>query len=173
MSDDIESLIAAERWTDARRLIQRDLRSKPNDHWLLTRLGVTYYEQKRYKLALKLSERAFYIAPLCPLVLWDYAGCLKMLKRNTEAADIYQRIIRRGPKRIAHGPCGEGLSLARGLVADCHLRLADIFEAMGREVESMSEFEKHLDMRGPGCRSIYPLKTLQKRIRRARTHAKV
>jgi hypothetical protein len=58
--------------------------------------------------------------------------------------------------------------LARGLVADCHLRLADVFEAMGRGAESMAEFDKHLDMRGPGCRSIYPLKTLQRKIRSAR-----
>jgi tetratricopeptide (TPR) repeat protein len=173
MSGDIEKLIGAERWVDARRLIRRALRSKPNDHWLLTRLGLTYYEQRRYEQALKLSERAFSVAPTCPLVLWDYAGCLEMLDRNSEAADIYQRLIRRGPKRIAVGPCGEGLSLARGLVADCHLRLADVFEAMGRGAESMAEFDKHLDMRGPGCRSIYPLKTLQRKVSRSRERAGV
>lgn len=136
MSDGIEKLIAAERWTDARRLIQQALRSKPDDHWLLTRLSTTHYEQKRYKRALTLSERALEVAPYCPLALWDYAGCLEMLKRNEEAADIYQRLIRRGPKRIANGPCGEGLALARGLVADCHLRLADVFAKMGRDVKS-------------------------------------
>ena len=61
------------------------LKSSPNDHWLLTRLGLTYYEERRYKQALKYELRALAEAPNCPLALWDYAGSLEMLGR-TEAA---------------------------------------------------------------------------------------
>jgi len=86
-----------------------------------------------------------------------------MLDRNNEAAEVYRRLIRRGSKRIANGPCGEGLARARGLIADCHLRLSDSLRALNLESESLIHFEKHLDLRGPGCQSIYSLKDLAKR----------
>src|SRR5262245_52954966 len=69
--------------------------------------------------------------------------------------------VRRGPNRIANGPCGEGLARARGLVADCHYRIADSLRALNRRKEALAEFEAHLDMRGPGCQSIYKLGELQ------------
>ena len=48
----IESLIERERWADARKRIERELKSDPDNHWLLTQLGVTLYEERRYRDAL-------------------------------------------------------------------------------------------------------------------------
>ena len=79
MASKIERLIEAEDWPAARRAIRAELRSDPENHWLLTRLGLTYYEEKDYKQALEWSRRAVGEAPNCPLVLWDYAGTLQML----------------------------------------------------------------------------------------------
>jgi hypothetical protein len=39
-------------WGSARQLLRRELKDSPNSHWLVTRIGTTYYEEKRYKLAL-------------------------------------------------------------------------------------------------------------------------
>ena len=36
----------AENWSAARKAIRLMLRSSPDDHWLLTRLGLTYYRTK-------------------------------------------------------------------------------------------------------------------------------
>jgi len=160
---EVEVLVRAERWNDARRAITVELRSDPRNHWLVSRLALTFYEQRRYKDTLILNERALALNPRCPLSLWDYAGTLQMLDRNNEAAEVYRRLIRRGSKRIANGPCGEGLARARGLIADCHLRLSDSLRALNLESESLIHFEKHLDLRGPGCQSIYSLKDLAKR----------
>ena len=41
----IETLIEQEKWTDARQAIQEELKAAPDNHWLLTRLSTTYYEQ--------------------------------------------------------------------------------------------------------------------------------
>lgn len=151
----IEVLIRAEKWLAARKAIQAELKSSPDDHWLLTRLGLTYYEMRDYATALFYEEQALGIAPRCPLVLWDYAGSLQMLGRDQEAIEVYRRLVRRGPKRIAAGPCGEGLARARGLVADCHYRIAESLEELGLHDEALREFEKHLGMRGRGGQSIY------------------
>src|SRR5262245_679907 len=114
----IEDLLDVERWRDARARIRLELRSRPDSHWLHTRLALTYYEERRYRLALRSSERALRLAPACPLVLWDYAGALQMLARHREALRIYSELVNRGVHRIARDECGEGIAWARGLVAD-------------------------------------------------------
>lgn len=160
MSKEIEKALDDDDWVGARHLIEAALEGQPDDHWLLTRLGLTYYEQRHYEQALAYSSRALALAPECPLVLWDYAGALEMLDRPEEALQIYQRLVDRGVDSIAYGECGEGKAWARGLVADCHYRMSGCWKALGDPERADREFEIHLDLRGPGCRSIYPLKSL-------------
>jgi tetratricopeptide (TPR) repeat protein len=159
--DRIERAIAHEEWEKARHLIVQELNASPDSHWLLMRLGLTYYEQRRYARALKYEERALALMPTCPLVLWDYAGTLQMLAQHRKAVDVYLGIVRRGAARIARGPCGEGLGKARGLVADCYYRLFKSYEALGAPDEADRALVKHLDLRGPGCYSIYPLSDMR------------
>jgi tetratricopeptide (TPR) repeat protein len=140
--------------------LRRRLKAEPRHHWLLTRLSSVHYEQRRYALALKYAEKAFAEAPSCPLVLWDYAGALQMRGRHDEALDLYARIVTRGVKRIASGECGEGKAWARGLVSDSHYRASLSLKAIGNEEASLSAFALCLDLRGPGCRSIYRLAEL-------------
>jgi tetratricopeptide (TPR) repeat protein len=104
MTKAIESAIETDDWPRARVLIRSALKRDPDSHWLLTRLGLTYYEQRQYKRAIQYSEKALALAPHCPLVLWDYAGCLEMLDRTQEALAIYRRLLRRGINRLAHLP---------------------------------------------------------------------
>jgi tetratricopeptide (TPR) repeat protein len=68
MASKIERLLDAEEWSAARRAIRAELRSDPKNHWLLTRLGLTYYEEKDYRHALECERRALAEAPHCPLV---------------------------------------------------------------------------------------------------------
>lgn len=121
---------------------------------------MTYYEERNYNKALEFDERAYKIAPNCPLVLWDYAGTLQMLHRHEESLKIFRGIISKGIDRIANGECGEGRAWARGLIADCHFRISLLYETLGNEDLSFKELDKHLSLRGPGCRSIYPLKQI-------------
>jgi tetratricopeptide (TPR) repeat protein len=170
--DSVEALIRDDRWDDAQREIRKQLKAGPGNHWLLTRLGLTYYEQRKYRSSLRFSEQALKIAPKCPLAIWDHAGTLQMLDRHAEAIRYYRRLLRRGPEGIANGPCGEGLGRARGLVADCHYRIAESLRALGKKRAAMRSFEAHLDMRGPGCYSIYPLRSLGQ-LQRPRTNRRV
>lgn len=168
MSRDIEERIQAQDWPGARRLIEARLTADADNHWLLTRLSLTYYEERDYQHALQVSKRALALAPNCPLVLWDYAGTLEMLGRYREGLSIFRRVIRRGVESIAHGECGEGVGWARGLIADCHYRTAGCYRKLKQEARSLREFEKHLDMRGPGCYSIYSLREVGKQFAHVR-----
>ncbi len=158
--DPIEVLVRKGQWRAARRAIRSQLKITPDSHWLLARLALTHYELRDYRAALYDSKRALRLAPKCHLALWEYAGALQMLGRHREAIAAYRRLTRRGTKRIANSQCGEGIARARGLVADCHYRIASSLQSLGARQAALTEFAKHLDMRGPGCRSIYRLETL-------------
>ena len=58
MSKEIELFIHSERWPEARTLILKQLESEPRNHWLITRLSLTYYEQRNYETALNYSKLA-------------------------------------------------------------------------------------------------------------------
>jgi tetratricopeptide (TPR) repeat protein len=167
MSKEIEKPIDAEDWKAARRLIQAALRKEPDSHWLLTRLGLTYYEERYYRKALFYDTQALELATNCPLVLWDYAGTLDMLGRNKEAIAIYRKLVKRGVDKIAHGECGEGMAWARGVVADCLYRIARCYEEQGQPKKALNYYEQHFKRRGPGCRSIYRIDEVKKEMKEA------
>ena len=86
----IEKAIKTDSWIAARKLIREELKRDPKDHWLLGRLALTYYEQRKYDRALHWNLKALQEAPYCPLLIWDYAGTLAMLDRNNEALLLYR-----------------------------------------------------------------------------------
>lgn len=158
MSAAIEALISAEKWAQAEELIRFHLLSEPTNHWLLTRLSLTFYERFDYEQALRYVTQALSIAPHCPLVLWDYGGTLEMLDQPIEAMRVFRRLIRRGADRIANDTCGEGLARARGLIADCWYRIALCYRDLGQRRHAINALRMHLSLRGPGCQSIYPIR---------------
>jgi len=161
MHANIENFIKRGDWLEARRLVAAALDKTPDSHWLITRLALTYYEEREYERSLVLELRARELAPHCPLVLWDLAGTFQMLNRFPEAVVIYRRLLRRGVKAVAFGPCGEGVAWARGLLADCWYRLAQCHQANGRRLQALRCYQRHLASRGPGCRSIYRLEDVR------------
>jgi tetratricopeptide (TPR) repeat protein len=160
----IEAAIERDEWGKARVLIRQWLRREPNDHWLLTRLGLTYYEQKQYKRALHYELKALQIEPYCPLAIWDYAGTLDMLGRKKEALSLYRWLCSWGEERLAYGPCGEGIQAARSLIADCFYRIGAILEERGQRKRAAAAYREHLAKRTRGTRSIYPILEAKRRL---------
>lgn len=171
VSDGIESLIEVDDWKGARKAIRAALRHEPENHWLLSRLALTYYEEFKYEKALEYETQALSLAPYCPLALWGYAGTLDMLGRQHEAIEVYRRLVRRGAEAIAHGECGEGLARARGLVADSVYRMAGCYKSLGKSRKAVALLEEHLAQRGKGCHSIYPLREVRKELNELRPKA--
>jgi tetratricopeptide (TPR) repeat protein len=165
MSCAIEDAINRDEWKRARKLIVAELRNAPDHHWLLARLSLTYYEEFHYARALTFAQQAYESMPRCPLVTWELAGTLHMLKRQREAIKLYTRLVRRGVEAIAYGACGEGIASARGTVADCWYRLAQCHRELGHRARALRCYQQHLAMRGPGCRSIYPVREVRRELR--------
>jgi tetratricopeptide (TPR) repeat protein len=165
MWKEIEAQIAKEDWEAARQLILAELALKPQDpHWLLTRLGLTYYEERNYMRALEYAEQAYQLASNCPLVQWDYAGTLEMLDRTQEALTIYSHVLERDIESLAFDQCGEGLARARGLYADCLYRMSHCFVTLGHKATALDMLQRHLKQRGPGCHSIYSIKDVRREL---------
>lgn len=160
----------AERWVDLRAVLKEDLRQDPDDHWLLTRIGLTYYEQRNYKEALTYSEKAIELEPACPLALWDYAGTLDMLGRDEEAVRLWEGLLERGVEAIAHGDCGEGVRWARSLLNDCRYRIARIANEHQDLIRARTYYEDHLKNRRAGQYSVYTRVDVQRRLRDVLQH---
>lgn len=155
LSDRINHLFDEERWEAARRILLRELHKTPADHWLLTRLSTTYYEERQYEKAVEVARQAYGLAPDCPLVLWDLAGALAASGEVCEAIRLYYRILRRPPYLLAFGEHGEGREWAEALVTDCWYRLALCMEALGDKVLAASYLRTFLERLDFGAGSIY------------------
>jgi tetratricopeptide (TPR) repeat protein len=161
----IEACIAEEDWNSARKLIEEAILQEPDNHWLLARLSLTYYEQRDYQRALELSAQALAIQPLCPLALWDHASSLDALGKPKEALVIYKGLVERGVEELAFGECGEGIAWSRGLLADCLYCMSKCYTKLGEYQKAVEHLKEALAERGPGCRSIYPISTLRKKLK--------
>jgi tetratricopeptide (TPR) repeat protein len=157
----IEKAVAAEDWAGARKLIKAELRSAPEDHWLMSRLALTHYEQRHYKRALNWDVRALLEAPYCPLAIWGYAGTLEMLGRYNASISLYRYLLSWGEEQLAYGDCGEGIRRARSLLADCHFRIASIWERKRQWKRAVAEYDIYLSKRKNGWGSIYPIRDVK------------
>lgn len=161
----IEKAIKVHDWIAARRLIKAELKSSPKDHWLLSRLALTFYEQRQYKRALFWDAKALHESPYCPMVIWGYAGALDMLGRHSQSLSLYRYLLSWGEKQLAYGECGEGIVDARSLLADCHYRIARIWQQNRQWKRAAAEYEKHLVARKKGHGSIYPIRDVKARYK--------
>ncbi len=155
VSREINDAIDREDWSFARRILLEKLKKEPNDHWLLSRLGSVYYEQRKYRKALEYSKKALALAPDCPLVLWDLAGPLFATGKVRAAWQIYRGLLNKGPEKIAKGPCGEGLSWANSLMVDCIFSIGLCLQRMGKTDQAALFFGKFLELRAMWDGGIY------------------
>jgi tetratricopeptide (TPR) repeat protein len=157
LSDKINHLFDEDRYEEARTLLEKELAKSGNesDHWLLTRLSTTYYEQRKYKQALQLVEKAHQQAPHCPLVLWDYAGTLDALGHSQQAIEVYMSLIERGAEKVGRDECGEGLEWAIVLLTDCYYRISLCLQDLNRSKEAWQFFVMYAKLRFAGAESIY------------------
>lgn len=162
---DIERAIAGDDWLRARKLIQAVLKRSPEDHWLLARLALTHYEEREYATALRHALKAAGIAPHCLLVLWEVAGAMDMLEQSSAALRAYRKLTRKSLDGLAHGPCGEGLAWARGLIADVYFRVGQIHERLGRRRRALRAFEQARSWRKKQASCIYPRAELNTHLR--------
>jgi tetratricopeptide (TPR) repeat protein len=171
--DPIEKEIKADNWALARKLIRKELRTSPTDHWLLAMLALTHYEQREYQKALEISQEALGINDKCPLVLWGYAGALDMVGRHGEARKMWHTLIRREVNSLAFGDCGEGIGWAKALINDCRYRIGTSYARQERFSSAMRWIGLHLQHRKPGIRSAYSTEKVRRSLAQITEEARV
>jgi tetratricopeptide (TPR) repeat protein len=163
-SDKIGTLFRRGAWETARKLLQRERDKDPDNHWLLTQLGVTFYEQGRYDEALPYFRESLRIVPDCPLTLWNLAGTLDALGRSREAIPIYAWLLA-SEKSPADDPCWESREWADALKADCAYRLAVCFEHLGKKGNAERWYRQYVDLLLKGIDGSYAIEDAMLRIR--------
>lgn len=153
----IETLLDRGDWLRARWLLHERLLRTPDDHWLWSKLALTWVEEGRPEQALNPIRRALRLAPQCALALWYHGGILDLLGQRLEAIAVYRSLIERGVAQLAAGECGLGRARAVGLLSDSCRRLSILHEACGDRAEASVWHARHLNHLGDGHIGLYKL----------------
>jgi tetratricopeptide (TPR) repeat protein len=163
-NDQIDDLFRRGEWVEARKLLEEERETDPNNHWLLTQLGVTFYEQKRYEDALKLFLASLSLVDNCPLTLWNLAGTLDALGKYGGAMQIYTWLLK-SKTSPSDDPCWESKEWADALKADSVYRLGVCFQNLGKKEEAEYCYRQYLNLLLVGIDSSYSMEDVARRIR--------
>ena len=152
----IETLLERGSWAEARTRIERELVRTPDDHWLLTQLGVTLYEQGRYEESLTPLLAALKLVSDCPLALWNLAGSLDALGKPDIAVGIYTWLLK-SKKSSADDACWESETWTDSLKTDCVFRVGVCFQRMKREETATHCFRQYINLVLAGMSGTYSL----------------
>jgi len=151
-----------DKWREIRRYLVKCFKDKSDDHWVLLHIAETYYQENQFEKALDYAERAFDLSPHCPLATWEYAEILDRIGRHEEAALLYQKLIRKGVKRIAYGSCGEGIGWARIIINDSYYALGVIHAGKGEFHLAEKYIKKYIFNRKNKYESHFNLREVKK-----------
>lgn len=161
----INSLLAAESWNEAQRLLLSRQKREPKSHWIVTQLAVTYYEQRKYAEAYKLLLKSIQLVRDCPLTLWNLAGTCDALGKSNEAMQIYAWLIRSN-KTAADDSCWENDAWTAALKADSVFRVSSILEENGLSDAARKGYLLYLDQLGTGVDGVYSFDEVRRRLAR-------
>jgi tetratricopeptide (TPR) repeat protein len=145
----------------AKKLIKKELKNYPNDHFLLTSLGNVYYELFEYNKAIEYTQEAIEIAPSCPLAINNHAVVLFMHEKYEQAIDLWQKILE---KKLYSKECTEGKRITKSLLNDTRVRLADAYQGKGNIEKAIFYYKEHLDNRKKGVFSNFTKKEIIKEV---------
>jgi len=151
-------------WDGARQLLEKERENDPSNHWVLTQLGVTLYEQKRYKQALELLLDSLKIVGDCPLTLWNLAGTLAALRKYDDAVGVYTWLLQ-SEKTPEDDPCWESRQWTDSLKADCVYRMGACFQNLGKKDQAGRWFREYLNLLAIGVDGLYSMEDVVQRIR--------
>lgn len=160
LSKRISEYFEKENWDAIIETLKSIIEKEPNDHWMLTQIASAYYEKGDYGTAYKFIVDAMSCQDDCPLVLWHLASIFRMRGRQEDAVTIWEELINRGEDKLAFDKCGEGLSWARSLIADCKYMISKTHRELGDEKLANDFKSSYLKDITDGVMSIYDPSTL-------------
>lgn len=166
-SKKIDGLFDDDKWREARRLLEEERGKKPESHWVVTQLAVTFYEERQYRNALKLLLCSVNLKSECPLTLWNLAGTLDALGRSKDAQTILEWLLT--SKRSAEDdPCWESKQWTELLKADCLFRIGDTLRHQGDMEAAEKWYRKYLELLLDGVKGSYSIEEVGGAIQQLR-----
>jgi tetratricopeptide (TPR) repeat protein len=165
--DSINELLRRAQWIEARRLLERARKSDPKSHWLITQLGVTYYEQGEYKNALKHFLASLRIVSDCPLTLWNLAGTFDSLGNYDAAMSIYNWLLQTD-KSSEDDPCWESKAWTDALKTDCVYRVGVCFQHLGKNQHAEDCYRQYLNLLSIGMKGSYSIGDVKRQLQSLR-----
>lgn len=123
--------------------------------WLYSRLSSCYYELRDYDTALVYAKKAYKLKPNSPLVLWDYAGVLIMLKKEKRGIKLLQRIQSMDDDLRNYGFADADIKWMQSLKNDANFLIGKAYYIIYEDSLAKDFLLKHLSGREAGRKSIY------------------
>jgi tetratricopeptide (TPR) repeat protein len=163
LNQKIDDLFQKSKWHQARRLLEKERDKNPDDHWILTQLGVTFYEEGNYQEALSWFLKSLRIVESCPLTLWNIAGTLDALGKYNDAVRIFSWLLE-SQTSPEEDPCWENSEWSNSLKADCVYRLGVCFQHQEKRQKAEHCFRQYLDLLVAGLKTSYTLEDVRNRL---------
>lgn len=161
----INQYFKIEDYEGAKKLLHKEIKKTPSDHWLYAQLSISYYELFDYKTALEHVEKAINLSPDCPLALDYYATILFANNRTEEALSIWNKLLNLGIDEIAHGQCGEGIRFAKSLINDIQYMVGEVYVELNEKDKALNYYKLHLQNRQRGVFSNFTKRQVEKKIK--------
>ncbi len=165
ISELLNEYIMTENWQAAKKILENELKNEPEDHFLLTQLGEVFYEMHEYEKAIQLTEKAYKIAPACPLASNNHAVALYMNEKNSEAIEIWETLLTKDIHEIADDECGDGIQFVKSLINDIRFRIGDAYLAKKDKKKALNYYQLHLENRKRGLFSNFTKSEVENKIK--------
>lgn len=123
--------------------------------WIYSRLSSCYYEIMKYDIALRYAKKAYRLNPNSPLVLWDYAGPLIMLKKEQKAIQLLKRIQNMSDDLTLYGFTDSDITWMQSIKNDSNFLIGKAYYTICEDVQAKYYISKYLYNVDCGLKSIY------------------
>jgi tetratricopeptide (TPR) repeat protein len=152
-------------WDSERKVMQRFLKRKPNDSYVLRKLANTYYEQGRFSEAEKVLSRAYRLANKNALNIWAYAIVLENLNRTKEAIRLFKTILRMSSKSIfSKIDTDEDETIGEELKMDSMYCLGECYLDLGQRTEARRWLKSFIAKRIKGSPSQFKISQAKRKL---------
>lgn len=142
------------------------VKERKGSFWLYSRLSSCYYELRDYEQALFYAKKAYRLKKDSPLVLWDYAGALIMLKKERKAIALLERIQNMSNNLTEYGFSKPDIRWMKSLKNDANFLIGKAYYTICEDELAKEFLLKHLSNRKRGRKSIYPKKLIVKYLKK-------
>lgn len=123
--------------------------------WIYSRLSSCYYELMDYDTALFYAKKAYRLNPHSPLVLWDYAGALIMLKKEKKAIELLKRIQDMSDDLTIYGFTDSDTKWMASLKNDANFLIGKAYYTICEDTLAKNFLSDYLANKKKGMKSLY------------------